>query len=115
MQTSKIKAEFFHIQIYLHFINSTMTCSNDEMATEDMKVAGVKSKQFSVVTDTVFVGSSAFDTLSSALSFLSGKNASFVTSNEGRRRETLGRPNSIKEHQKKTGKKGHSQSQQQKI
>ncbi|KAL6339367.1 hypothetical protein AAG906_028101 [Vitis piasezkii] len=48
MQTSKIKAEFFHIQIYLHFINSTMTCSNDEMATEDMKVAGVKSKELSI-------------------------------------------------------------------
>ncbi|CBI16706.3 unnamed protein product, partial [Vitis vinifera] len=37
----------------------------------------------------------------------------FVTSNEGRRRETLGRSNSIKEHQKKTGKKGHPQPQQQ--
>ena len=69
-----------------------MTCSNDEMTTEDAKVAGVKSKQFSVVTDTIFVGSSAFDTLPSAPSFLSGKNASLVTSSEGKRRETLGRP-----------------------
>ena len=69
-----------------------MTFSNDEMTTEDAKAAGVKSKQFSVVTDTIFVGSSAFDTLPSAPSFLSGKNASLVTSSEGRRRETLGRP-----------------------
>ncbi|RVW95247.1 Eukaryotic translation initiation factor 4G [Vitis vinifera] len=71
------------------------------------------SKQFSVATDTVSVESSASNTLSSAPSVLSDENASVVTSNEGRRRETLGRSNSIKEHQKKTGKKGHPQPQQQ--
>ncbi|KAL6323427.1 hypothetical protein AAG906_038996 [Vitis piasezkii] len=71
------------------------------------------SKQFSVATDTVSVESSASTTLSSAPIVLSDENASVVTSNEGRRRETLGRSNSIKEHQKKTGKKGHPQPQQQ--
>ena len=70
------------------------------------------SNQFPVAS-AVSVDNSASNTLSSAPSSLSDENASIMTNNDGRRRETLSRSNSTKEHQKKMGKKGHLQPQHQ--
>jgi len=78
-------------------------------ASKSLPVATNQSAVSAVISSEGLVS----NPLSSALFSPSEESTVVVPNNEGRRREILGRSNSIKDHQKKIGKKGHIQSQRQ--
>lgn len=82
--------------------------SPESLASKLLPVATKQSAVSAVVSSEGLVSNPL-----SALVSASEESTVVVPNNEGRRRETLGRSNSIKDHQKKTGKKGHIQSQHQ--
>ncbi|KAK9274050.1 hypothetical protein L1049_018864 [Liquidambar formosana] len=73
----------------------------------------VASKQSAGAFAAASVESLVSNTLSSASIAPSEESTLVLTNTEGRRRETLSRSNSMKDHQKKPGKKGHTQQQYQ--
>ncbi|KAF5472373.1 hypothetical protein F2P56_009095 [Juglans regia] len=87
-----------------------MKTSSESLVSKSLPVA---TKQSAAVSD----ASSSDGLVPDHLSLVSGspseESALVVPNNEGRRRETLGRSNSIKDHQKKPDKKGYIQPQHQ--
>jgi translation initiation factor 4G len=94
-------------------------CSESSLQQSKHGTESLVSKLLPVVTKqsavSAVVSSEALlsNTLSSASVSPSEESTVVVPNNEGRRRDILGRSNSMKDHQKKTGKKGHIQSQHQ--
>jgi len=81
----------------------------ESLVSKSLPVATNQSAVSAVISSEGLVS----NPLSSALVSPSEESTVVVPNNEGRRREILGRSNSIKDHQKKKGKKGHVQSQRQ--
>lgn len=104
----------FHLPRFTDVSSETSSQQpNTELESSTTILLPGTSKPFSVASDAVSVESSGPNAFSPAAGVLSDENASVVTNTEGRRRESLSRSNSIKEHQKKIGKKGHPQPQHQ--
>ncbi|XP_059434971.1 eukaryotic translation initiation factor 4G [Corylus avellana] len=95
-------------------ICSESSLQQSKHGTESLvsKLLPVVTKQ-SAVSAVVSSEGLVSNPLSSASVSPSEESTVVVPNNEGRRREILGRSNSMKDHQKKTGKKGHIQLQHQ--
>ncbi|GAV71508.1 MA3 domain-containing protein/MIF4G domain-containing protein [Cephalotus follicularis] len=99
---------------HLHRNSETSPQSSSQLPKTGSEALASKSlPQSAAVSAAVSVESQASSYLPSASAALSEESVPVATNSEGRRKETLSRSNSIKDHQKKSVKKGHVQPQNQ--